>query len=215
MNGFLTFLNCSEKCWRAWNLKWMYITVPQVVRWGFWVHDLHDKLFWSVLIWILPMLFLSRFSTLSTRMLQSPWTPSEKRSMLWPPSGDHASSSWSKQVVKAVFHMSCIVMYCMYYVVDVCCILFVSWALENDMFLMRWFWLRSDQGETPSGPSDVGSRKRVWALRVSRFVVLKALRWCWVVPRGSRWNYNGCYQHMDLKQCGDRLNEVVSASDET
>ena len=27
-----------------------------------------------------------------------------------------------------------------------------------------------------------------------------------------RWNYNGCYLHMDLKQCGDRLNEVVPAS---
>ena len=27
-----------------------------------------------------------------------------------------------------------------------------------------------------------------------------------------RWNYNGCYQHMNLDQCGNRLNEVARSS---
>lgn len=29
----------------------------------------------------------------------------------------------------------------------------------------------------------------------------------WVA--GNEWNYNGCYLHMDLNHCGDRLNEVA------
>lgn len=29
----------------------------------------------------------------------------------------------------------------------------------------------------------------------------------WVA--GNEWNYNGCYQHMNLDQCGNRLNEVA------